>query len=52
MGRSRLHHVDNPAVVGHSDTDTPACQLGKPIPGLNVPHDGDRGTSRHPTKEL
>jgi len=40
MGRSGLRHVDNPALVGHFDTDTPSPKPGMRIPGLNVPHDG------------
>jgi hypothetical protein len=44
MGRSRLRHVNNPAVEGHFDTDTPPSKPGMRIPGLNVPRDG-RGTA-------
>ncbi|MEK0155951.1 hypothetical protein [Arthrobacter oryzae] len=42
MGRSGLRHVDNPAVEGHFDTDSPQPEAGTAFPWLKVPHDGRR----------
>lgn len=40
LGRSGLRHVDNHAIAGHFDADTPPRSPGIPIPQSNVPHDG------------